>query len=219
MLFEIRNNKIVSDTSAVLGLTKLNNKISVLTDAPIDSVIFLKINGFKNEYVIPMYIERTEETGHIFSCEILFTSSQIDFINSNPKQVYNCSFEINRSNVEGSFKFTIYSVKFAYQNKTNLDIIGQIVKDLAEIKSYIYVNNKTETNTLFAVDIAKGMVPIATGIGNEYKWDYPLVNVYDKLKDLSKLVLDLSEQNTQLVQRINELETKINDHVYEQYVL
>lgn len=219
MIFEIHNNQIITDTSAILSITKLNNKISILSDIPINSVVFLKIQGFKNEYIIPMYIEKQESDGYIFSCRVLFTSEQLDFINANPRQVYECSFEINGSSIDGSFKFTIYSVRFANQIKSNLDTLGHIMKDLAELKSDIYVTNKRETKSLIAVDIAKGMVPVATGIGNEYKWDYPLANVYDKLKDLSKLVYDLSEQNTQLVQRINELETKINDHIYEQYVL
>lgn len=220
MQFEIRDNTIITDTSVVLGITKLNNDISILTDAPIDSVVFLKIIGFKNEYIIPMYVEKTESNGHVFSCKIMFTNEQLDFINEHPKQVYECSFKINKSIISGSFKFTIFSTKFAYQNKNSLDVVQQLIAEFVQLKSMIYKLNKGQSQLPIATpDISKGMVPVATGINNEYIWDYPLSNVYNKLKSLSELVVELAEQNTQLANRLNELEVKLNEHLYEQYVI
>ena len=65
----------------------------------------------------------------------------------------------------------------------------------------------------------KGMVPMATGIYNEFVWDFPFSDLRAKVLELSELVLKLSTQNTQLTERINTLEQKVNEHIYEQYQL
>ena len=71
-------------------------------------------------------------------------------------------------------------------------------------------------------ELQKGAVPVATGYGNTYVWDYPnliIKDLLEKMKKSSEILIDLSEQNKYLVNKVSELETKLNNHLNEQYIL
>jgi hypothetical protein len=63
------------------------------------------------------------------------------------------------------------------------------------------------------------MTPIATGNADEYIWDFPFVSLYNQVKELIKLNTNLAEQNANLVEKVNKLEKKLTDHIYEEYEL
>lgn len=220
MIYQIKDNAIITDTSAIVSISNTRNKISVVVEAPISSVVFLTIKGFKKPYVIPLFFVRTSEEGNIFSESIQFLLEHIKYIGEHPSKVYEGTLSVDGIPVEGTIKFMVNSMKVALNNRQDNDTLVKLTKEYAKLKSEIYMIKKTYPKfNKSTVDLRKGMVPVATGSDNEYVWDYPLGTLHSQVKELIKLNKELAEQNSKLTEKVSELEKKLTDHIYEEYEL
>ena len=220
MIYQVKDNVIVTDTSAIIPISNTHNKISVVVKAPISSVVFLTIKGFQKPYIIPLFFVRTSEEGNIFSESIRFLLEHIKYIGEHPNKVYKGTLSIDGIPVEGTIKFMVNSMKIAQNNKQDNDVLVNLTKEYAKLRSEIYMLKKTYPKiSKSPVDLKKGMVPVATGSSNEYVWDYPLTRLHTQVKELIKLNKELADQNAKLVEKVNELEKKLTDHIYEEYEL
>lgn len=220
MKFKVSENQITENLKSLMSISGINNTIELVSKIPFNSAVFLTIDGFKEQMTIPLYIIREEIEGNVFSAQILFTNSQVDYIKANPLQIYTGKFIINNNHVDGEFYMTINPQHVAYLNKVVNNYIP-IMQEVARLRAEIYKSNKEKQNTNFEspYDFREGTVPVATGIGNTYIWDYPLSQVETKIKQLSEIVKELSEANRQLTNEVSVLKQHVLDHIYEEYDL
>lgn len=219
MLFKIFNNQIVEGLKSVMPISGINNTIEIVSNIPMNSVVFIEIDGFKETMTLPLYISREELDGNVFSGQILFTNAQVDYIKSNPKQVYTGKFIINNTHIDGDFYMTINPQHVDYLSKTVNNYIP-LITEISKLRAEIYKFQKSAqvTSSLnIPEDLRAGTVPVATGVGNQYSWDYPLSNVETKLKQLSEIVKELSAANQQLTNEVSVLKQHVLDHIYEEY--
>ena len=218
MLFKIFNNQIVDGYKAVMPINGVNNTIEIISNIPVDSVVFIEIEGFKETMTIPLYITRTENEGNVFSAQIYFTNSQVDYIKKNPKQVYTGKFIINNNHIEGDFYMTVNPQHVVYLNKFINNYIP-LIKEISSMRAELYKIAKQQytKEPIDHSDLKKGTVPVATGVGNQYTWDYPLQQVETKLQQLSEIVKELSAANQQLTNEVSVLKQHVLDHIYEEY--
>lgn len=217
MLIKITDYKIVSELKT-FPLSSINNKVEIVANIPANSSIYLVISGFKKLYYIPFNFDSVTEEGNHFYTRIIFNDSQIDKLRTNPDIKLFGKVLINNSEIPGEFNIT-YNVQLLPYMRGN-SVIASLVKDIAELRKEIYVMSKKYPKfepTQF--DLPKGVIPVATGVGNEYTWDYPLKDVMVLLSKMSTIISELSEQNKALTTRVNELEQEVHDHIYEQYKL
>ena len=143
MIYQIKDNAIITDTSAIVPISNTRNKISVVVEAPISSVVFLTIKGFKKPYVIPLFFVRTSEEGNIFSESIQFLLEHIKYIGEHPSKVYEGTLSVDGIPVEGTIKFMVNSMKVALNNRQDNDTLVKLTKEYAKLKSEIYMIKKT----------------------------------------------------------------------------
>ena len=202
----------------VIPITISNKTVELAAHLPVNASIYLKTN-IHGEYYSPFGFVRTEEDFNIFSCSIVLLNNQVQYLKQKPTKAIKFEVVVNDALVEGSFKCSVHP-----QLLDTFSVNANVIKELQDKYTQLYADfykDKYESPK-FDKDsqpLAKGMVPVATGVGSEYNWDYPLDNLREHVIKLSQLVLDLSEQNSQLTKRVNELEVKVNEHVYEQYQL
>lgn len=213
----ITDNKL-EPVEYIIPFSLSNKTIDIMVNAPMISHIYLTtdING---KYNLPMYFKNATPEGNVFTCELGFLKYQIDYLKEHPNKVLEFTITINNSTVEGTFKGTVHPQLYS-SFITDANIIKTLQDKILELNAQIKIAqisapafDKTE-QTLY-----KGMVPIATGLGNSYVWDYPFNDMRLKLLEITSLVTNLATQNTKLTERINDLETKLLNHLYEEYQL
>lgn len=208
----------LSELESVQVITFSNKTISLVVDAPMQALITLKTN-IDGDCFIPLQFIETLPEGNKFIGDLVFTNPQINYLKAHPKKVLSFTVEINNEAAKGSFKCHIHP-QLIDQFSTNTSLLYEIYTRYNKLVADLYKEKFSNPQYQQAEQpLGRGMVPVATGVGNEYKWDYPLNNIRERVLALSQLVLNLSEQNTQLTNRVNELESKVNEHVYEQYQL
>lgn len=220
MIYHIKDNVIVENTEAIIAISNNNNKMSIVAQVPLSSSVFLTLHGFKRPYTIPLLYSQTKKEGHVFTGDIKFLLEHIQYINDNPKQVYKGTIIINNIEVQKHFKFVISSITVALSNRQDNDALINLTTEYAKLRADLITFKKSYPRIKLPVtELRKGMIPIATGDGNEYIWDFPFISLYNQVKELIKLNANLAEQNANLVEKVNELEKKLTDHIYEEYEL
>lgn len=217
MLIQINNYEIVNELKT-FPLSSINDKIEVIADIPSNATLYLVITGFKKPYHIPFNFNGATKEGNHFYTRIILNDAQIDKLRVNPNTLLYGKLLVNNFEIPGEFKIT-YNVQLLPYIRGN-SVIASLVKDVAELRNELYsVSKKYPKFTPTQYDMPKGVIPVATGIGNEYVWDYPLKDVHIVLSKMATIISELSEQNKALTTRVNELEQKVHDHIYEQYKL
>lgn len=217
MIIKITDYKIVSELKT-FPLSSINNKIEVVANVPSNTTLYLVITGFKKPYHIPFNFSGTTKEGNHFYTRIIFNDAQIDKLRVSPNTPLCGKLLLNNLEVPGEFKIT-YNIQLLPYMRGN-SVIASLVKDVAELRNELYsISKKYPKFTPTRYDMPKGVIPVATGVGNEYVWDYPLKDVNVLLSKMSTIIAELSEQNKVLTERVNELEQEVHDHIYEQYKL
>lgn len=217
MLIKIENYNITSEL-ATFPLSAINNRIEIVANLPINTPMYLIINGFKKPYHIPFNFSSVSKDGNHFYVRIILTDAQIDKLRTNPTTQLSGKILINNFEIPGEFKITYNTQLLPYMRGNS--VIASLVKDIADLRKEIYALSKTYPKfTPAQYDMPKGVIPVATGVGNEYTWDYPLKDVHVLLTKMSTIIAELSEQNKALTNRLNDLEQDVHDHIYEQYKL
>lgn len=211
-------DNVLEPVEYIIPFSLANKTINILVKAPINSSVFLTTN-INGKYVIPMYFKEQTADGNIFTCDLALLNHQINYLKQRPKTILVFSISINNTKIEGEFKGSIHPQLYNSFLK-EINTVKQLQDKIIELESKIAIMKvsapgfKVPEQTLY-----KGMVPMSTGVYNEFIWDFPFSDLRAKVLELSGLVLNLSTQNTQLTERINTLEQKVNEHIYEQYQL
>lgn len=216
MYLNVKEKKLRNE-SVIYKVSKSNNEIILTADIPTDAAVFIKSN-IGTELIIPLYLKQISSEGNIFTGNILFNYEHINYIKKHPLDVYNLFIVVNKEVLEGSVKFTIPSVRLATYNKPELDLFLKLSNDLNKLSADLYKTKKEYPKFMPSkIDLNKGMIPVATGVGNEYKWDYPFDSITKYLKNTIEIVNSLSCKYDALLDRVNDLNKQIIDHIYEGY--
>jgi hypothetical protein len=216
--FNIVDNHLENPNDIVHVFSFSNKTINVVVKTPISSAVFL-IAHINQKYIIPMYFTSQSKDGNIFTCDLTLSKQCIEYLKQHPKKVISFEVSINDTLVEGNFRGSIHPQLFDSFLKES-DIIKSIQDKLIKINSDIAILQqnpsafKESEQTLY-----KGMVPMATGVYNEYIWDFPYNGLQKKVLEISELALNLSTQCSKLTEHINRVESKLLDHIYEEYQL
>ncbi len=217
----IQDGVLLNAPDNIIFINKNNNYIQVKSNSNSSKTIYLVITGFLKDYYVPLYFQQKDTDANIFENQIQFKQENITYIKKYPNKIYNCYFKIDDIIIDGTFKINIMlsDIVINEQQDIIIDLQNKYNDLQATLKNFMLTY--PTINVTDAV-LQKGAVPVATGYGNTYVWDYPkliIKDLTDKVKKLSEIVVDLSEQNKHLTTKISELETKINNHVNEQYML
>lgn len=217
MLIQVKDYKIVSELKS-FPVSSINDKIEIIANIPSNAALYLVITGFNKPYYIPFNFDGVSKEGNHFYTKIIFNDAQIDKLRVKPDTKLFGKLVVNNSEIPGKFKIT-YNTQLLPYIKGN-SVIASLVKDIAELRKEVYtISKKYPKFTPTQYDMPKGVIPVATGVGNEYVWDFPLKDVHVVLTKMSTIIAELSEQNKALTERVNQLEQEVHDHVYEQYKL
>ena len=211
-------DNVLEPVEYIIPFSLANKTINILVKAPINSSVFLTTN-INGEYVIPMFFKEQTADGNIFTCDLTLLKHQIDYLKQHPKTILAFTISINSIDIEGEFKGSIHPQLYNSFIKDS-NTIKQLQDKLIDLESKIaFMNTKAPDFKVPIQTLHKGMVPMATGVYNDFKWDYPFSNIRALTLELSQLVNDISRQHKELITRVNALEQKVNEHVYEQYQL
>lgn len=212
-------NNALEAIDYIIPFSYTNKTINIVVKAPIQSSVFLNTN-VNGDYNIPMFFKEQTEEGNMFTCDLTLLKTQVEYLKQHPKTVLVFKVYINNTLIEGEFRGSINPQLYNTFIKNEYNTLKQIQDELIKLNSKIAILNAPKVpfeetpKTLY-----KGMVPISTGVYNEYKWDFPFSDLRETVKSLSELVLNLSQQNSKLTSRLSTLEEKVNEHIYEQYQL
>lgn len=208
-MFEIKNNDLIIKEQVFCINTK-HDRIEVIGKIPISSRVFCIVECGFNKYDFPLMYKETLTEGNVFS-SVFFLDD--NFLNNYRLNNTECNFYIKVNNCILNNKQALsISPKVSSNNSIFKDSIlkeiNSLKQDLVAYKSPAIIPNQS---------IKKGMVPVATGLGNMYVWDFPFSDLHNKLTKVIELETEIANCISDLTKRVNELETKILDHIYESY--
>lgn len=209
-MFEIKDNSLITKEQVFCIKTK-HDKIEVIGEIPISSRVFCIAKCGMNTYSFPLMYKETTNTGNVFSSIFFVDDGFLNHYRLNENAECCFSIKVDNCLLENTQKLSI-SPRVSANNSIFKD---SILKEINSLKQDLvaFKSNTLETNT----NMKKGMIPIATGLGEEYLWDYPFSDLHNKLVKTIELEKQIAECISDLTKRVNDLETKILDHIYESY--
>lgn len=208
----IIKNKELQTTEYKFQILKPDTTIEIVGEIPISSTVMCHVVGFSEEYMFPLMYKETLDIGNVFSSIFYIDSICTNYFKKYPDKEYKIYFTVDKLKLNNE-QSIIFNPKLKH-NSNNL--LEGLVKQVSEILQKInIINMPFEPNK----DIKKGMIPVATGIGKQYTWDYPFETLSEIVKELSDIVTKLSNENLNLTNRVNDLEKNMIKHIYEQYEL
>lgn len=210
-MLKIKDNKL--ETCELLYIHSTQSTIEVVGDFPITSKVKCYIEGPFQTYYFPLVYKETIDEGNVFSSVFIIddNSLTIQKLNNNTQ----CSFYIQIDNtvIEGK-----QLIELNPKIISNIDSqVSTLIKEVNDLKQL--VKGRLNELTICNSDIKKGMVPVATGVGDTYTWDYMFDNITKNLTELSSIMTNVSSAIDVLTKRINDIEVKLHDHIYESYYI
>ena len=210
-MFKLINSCLQTNTS-YFTVDRPTAKIEVITNTPISSIIECEVLGLNFEYKFPLNYEYSTDEGNVFGNTFLIDDKVANFIRLNPNNNYRFRLVLNGKVINNE-----QNLRFNPKIVANFNgLYYALLKEVSVLKQDL-VAFRSSRGIRPDAKVAKGMVPIATGNGTEYTWDFIYGDVADKLEKYAKLVSDLVESNNNLSSRLLKIEKDLTNHLYKNY--
>lgn len=216
---KIINDILQPDETPVI-VTGINTSIKVECKYPKDSTLMCYIEGYVPITYFPLsWSGETTNDGLIFTGRLLFNKQMINYIAEHENN-YLC-FKIARTKIENKQKFSINYASIERVINALPNTYMQLTESVNNLSNRVdtFVNRQYY-NTRFITDenkTIKGMIPVAVDNNGNYKWDFPFIKEKEILNQSINLLKDISKQISLLNDRVNTIEKKLMDHIYEGY--
>ncbi|MFA6755764.1 MAG: hypothetical protein WCR97_04660 [Bacilli bacterium] len=208
----IEDNQI--QTQNVFIINSFNDIIHVSGNYEAQTMFKIKIKEMGNSFELYLPYIKNEDT-NIFGSSFYITKLALNKI-KNKKEL---TLQLYMNNVLVDETQTVLLNKTFLEAQLNSlynpnDLIHkENIKLHAQLVSLL--DKETSSKILKGVS-SPGMVPVAISANGIYQWDYINRTLETRVKQLTELVSNLSDQNSQLTTRVNELNKTVTDHIYEQ---
>ena len=215
-------NDILEPKEMPLVITGLHNEIKLTCQYPKHSVLLCYIDGYSPLTYFPLvWTGEVKDDGLVFSGKLLLNKHMLEFVKNNLDNSYLC-FKIFSTTIQGKQKFTINYASIdrviSSLPNTYLQLVNTVNEISVKLDEYI---NKTFTQTPIITDaehtVIKGMVPVAIDSAGNYVWDFPFMKEKQIVLESLNVLKDISNQISQLTNRVNNLEHKLLSHIYVEY--
>ena len=212
-MYTVTNDNVLITDNNQFYLSKSTDVLTInIGKRPTTSKVMCHTIGFENDYFFPLVFKEFDDDGNaIFQSVFLLEAKQLDYYKSIKKD-FKFYITIDNAKITNEQILVINPKLILIDNS----LLNEVYKNINELRQELKSQNSRFNGT---DHIKKGMVPISTGVGTDYIWDYPNSNILKLLKESSELNLKLMKQCEDLTDRVNRLEKTLTDHIYEQYTL
>lgn len=219
-MFIIQNGKLTHNGAPFI-ISSFHNTVEVVGKYPASSVVYCYITGYTEEIKFPLVCQQLTDEGYIFKGQIIINKKIAEYMHKNSDKEFTFKFKFNNEPIEGECKVLINYESIMIFLNTLPDPLTQVMQSVNQLSARLdsYILKKTSAKTLSKVGIKKGMSPIAIDNYGNYAWDYPFAKEKEALKNISQILNSISEQLSTLNSRVELVEKKLTDHIYETYEL
>lgn len=210
-MFKIKDNTLITQSN--YNINSIGTTIDVVGEIPIASNVMCHITGPFNEYSFALNYKETTDEGNTFSSPFIIDDNSLKIQKLNSESACYFYITINGVIIDNKQLITISPKLISTADRQIVYLIKEVNTLKQELKTQIASFKTTEAN------IKKGMVPVATGVGDGFVWDYLFDNVTKNVEDLAKLMTKTSEALDALTKRVNDIEEKLHNHMYENYYI
>lgn len=219
-MFIIQNGKLTHNGAPFI-ISSFHNTVEVVGKYPASSVVYCYITGYTEEIKFPLVCQQLTDEGYLFKGQIIINKKIAEYMYKNSDKEFTFKFKFNNEPIEGECKVLInYESVMIFLN-TLPEPVTQLIQSVNQLSTRIdsYILGTTSSKKFDSQQAKKGMSPIAIDNFGNYIWDYPFAKEKEALKNISQILNGISEQLSTLNSRLELVEKKVTDHIYETYEL
>ena len=215
LLSAVKENLIVN--GSVYVVERNDDKVSLRGIIPVGAVVICLVNNIPFEHSFPLHYKTLEKDGNtVFEGAFIINDRLIKHSKEGSTSL---SITIDGVKLKNVQPFICNSSALNLHRSRREDPYQQLLRRIALLEMQLLALRNKEVPFKVDPPIARGMVPVITDPSGTYMWDYPFAGVEQTVEHLAKLVKELADANIRLNLRVQELESKVHDHINAQYIL